>query len=133
MTKDIEKSKKFWLLAAEDNFETAKILFEAHRYNFSIFMCQQAVEALLKAVYIIKKKDRPEYIHKLPKLLDLINIDVPNSIDKKILRLDAHYIKARYKEDRFNSKIYNKENAKLILKDTEDIFEWFTKNLKLKT
>ena len=133
MTKDIEKSKKFWLLAAEDNFETAKILFEAHRYNFSIFICQQAVEALLKAVYIIKKKDRPEYIHKLPKLLDLINIDVPNSIDKKILRLDAHYIKARYKEDRFNSKIYNKENAKLILKDTEDIFEWFTKNLKLKT
>ena len=133
MTKDIEKSKKFWLLAAEDNFETAKILFEAHRYNFSIFMCQQAVEALLKAVYIIKKKDRPEYIHKLPKLLDLINIDVPNSIDKKILRLDAHYIKARYKEDRFNSKIYNRENAQLILKDTEDIFEWFTKNLKLKT
>ena len=132
MTKDIEKSKKFWLLAAEDNFETAKILFEAHRYSFSIFMCQQAVEALLKAVYIIKKKDRPEYIHKLPKLLDLINIDVPNSIDKKILRLDAHYIKARYKEDRFNSKIYNKENAQLILKDTEDIFEWFTKNLKLK-
>ena len=132
MTKDIEKSKKFWLLAAKDNFETAKILFEAHRYNFSIFMCQQAVEALLKAVYIIKKKDRPEYIHKLPKLLDLINIDVPNSIDKKILRLDAHYIKARYKEDRFNSKIYNKENAQLILKDTEDIFEWFTKNLKLK-
>src|SRR3972149_4069155 len=119
MTKDIEKSKKFWLLAAKDNFETAKILFEAHRYNFSIFMCQQAVEALLKAVYIIKKKDRPEYIHKLPKLLDLINIDVPNSIDKKILRLDAHYIKARYKEDRFNSKIYNKENAKLILNDTE--------------
>ena len=132
MTKDIEKSKKFWLLAAKDNFETAKILFEAHRYSFSIFMCQQAVEALLKAVYIIKKKDRPEYIHKLPKLLDLINIDVPNSIDKKILRLDAHYIKARYKEDRFNSKIYNKENAQLILKDTEDIFEWFTKNLKLK-
>jgi HEPN domain-containing protein len=132
MTKDIEKSKKFWLLAAKDNFETAKILFEAHRYNFFIFMCQQAVEALLKAVYIIKKKDRPEYIHKLPKLLDLINIDVPNSIDKKILRLDAHYIKARYKEDRFNSQIYNKENAQLILKDTEDVFEWFTKNLKLK-
>ena len=133
MNKDVNKAIKFWLLAGKDNFETARVLFEAKRYSFSMFMCQQAVEALLKSVYIIKKKDRPEYIHKLPKLLDLISIEVPNSIDKKILRLDAHYIKARYKEDRFNSKIYNRENAQLILKDTEDIFEWFTKNLKLKT
>jgi len=132
MTKNIKKTEKFWLLSAKDNFGTAKDLFNANRYNFSIFMCQQAVEALLKAVYIIKKKDRPEFIHKLPKLLDLINIDVPDSIDKKILKLDAHYIKARYKEDRFNSKIYNKENTQSILKDTEEIFQWFMKNLKLK-
>lgn len=44
-------------------------------------MCQQTVEALLKAVFIIKKKERPNYIHKLPKLLEITGIKVPTSID----------------------------------------------------
>ena len=96
-----------------------------------MFMCQQAVEALLKAVFIIHKNERPEYIHKLPRLVELTGIKVPKSVDEKILKIDAHYIKARYKEDRFNEKIYNKRNAASLLKDTEDVIRWYTKKLKL--
>lgn len=132
MTKDINKAVKFWLLSSRDNFETADAMLKAGRYNFAMFMCQQAVEALLKAVFIIQKNERPEYIHKLPKLVEMTGIEIPKSIDEKILKIDAHYIKARYKEDRFNAKIYNKRNAVSLVKDTKDVLKWFIKKLKLK-
>lgn len=132
MTKDVDKAVKFWLMSSKDNFETAAAMLKSKRYNFTMFMCRQAVEALLKAVFIMQRNERPEYIHKLPKLVELIGINIPKSIDEKILKIDAHYIKARYKEDRFNAKIYNKKNASMLLKDTEDIIVWFTKKLKLK-
>src|SRR4030067_1578377 len=131
MTKDVDEALGFWLLSSKENFETAKAMLKAGRYNFTMFMCQQAVEALLKAVFIIQKNERPEYIHKLPKLVEMIGIKIPKTIDKKILKIDAHYIKARYKEDRFNTKIYNKQNATALLKDTEDVIKWLAKKMKL--
>ncbi|MBI3600731.1 MAG: HEPN domain-containing protein [Nitrospinae bacterium] len=61
----------------------------------------------------------------------MTGIEIPKTIDKKILKIDAHYIKSRYKEDRFNAKIYNKRNAAALLKDTEDVIKWLTKKMKL--
>lgn len=132
MTKDSNKAISFWLMSSTDNLETARAMLKAGRSNFAMFMCQQAVEALLKAVYITQKNDRPEYIHKLPRLVEVTGIILPKAIDRKILKIDAHYIKARYKEDRFNVKIYNERNATQLLKDAEDVIVWFTKKLNLK-
>ncbi|MEK6545132.1 MAG: HEPN domain-containing protein [Nitrospinota bacterium] len=131
MTKNTDKAVNFWLLSSKDNFTTATAMLKAGRYNFAMFMCQQAVEAILKAVFIIQRNERPEYIHKLPRLVEMTDIKIPKTIDKKILKIDAHYIKARYKEDRFNTKIYNKRNATALLKDTEDVIKWLTKKMKL--
>ncbi|MEK6791021.1 MAG: HEPN domain-containing protein [Deltaproteobacteria bacterium] len=132
MTKDTDKAVSFWLMSSKDNLETAHAMLKAGRYNFAMFMCQQSVEALLKAVFIIQKNDRPEYIHKLSRLVELTGFEVPQTIDRKVLKIDAHYIKARYKEDRFNKKIYNRRNAAQLLKDAQDVIVWFTKKLKLK-
>ena len=80
MTKDVNKAVKFWLMSSKDNLETASVMLKAGRYNFAMFMCQQAVEALLKAVFIIQKNERPEYIHKLPNLVEMTGIKIPKSI-----------------------------------------------------
>lgn len=127
-----QRAIKFWISSAKDNFDIAEDMLHTGRYSFCMFMCQQAVEALLKAIHIIKTGERPIYIHKLPRLLDLTGLKIPNSVDAKILKIDAHYIKARYKEERFNPKIYNKQNASNLVKDTKDVIAWFSKNLKLK-
>lgn len=123
---------RFWLDCTKDNFIAAKAMFKAGRWSLCMFMCQQTIETLLKAVYILNKQERPKYLHKLSKLLDLTEVKVPKIIDEMILSIDAHYIKARYKEDRFNSRVYNKVSAQRIIKDTEEVILWFTKNLKLK-
>jgi len=131
MTKNTNKAVNFWLMSSKDNFKTAEAMLKTGRYNFAMFMCQQTVEAILKAVFIIQKNERPEYIHKLPKLVELTGVKIPKTIDKKILKIDAHYIKARYKEDRFNTKIYNRRSATALLKDTETVIKWFTKKMRL--
>lgn len=131
MTKNPDKAVTFWLMSSKDNLETAAAMLKTGRYSFAMFMCQQSVEAFLKAIFVIQKDERPEFIHKLPKLVGLIGIAIPKALDNKILKIDAHYIKARYKEDRFNKKIYNRRNAAQLLKDTEDVISWYTKKLKL--
>lgn len=108
---EVEKQAKFWLDSAKDNFETAEAMLSSKRYNFAMFMCQQTIEAVLKCAFIKLKSERPEYIHKLPRLLSVLGLDAPLWLEKIILRVDAHYIKARYFEDRFDSSIYNRENA----------------------
>lgn len=96
-----------------------------------MFMCQQAAETLLKAVVIIQTKKRPPYIHELGIILRAAGIKAPRKIINTLKELDKHYIKTRYKEDRFNPKIYNKKYASYILEKTKELLKWFTKEMNL--
>lgn len=131
MTKNTDKAIKFWLDSARDNFETAQIMLKAARWNFAMFMCQQTIEALLKAVVIIQTKERPPYLHQLGILLKTTGLDVPQRIWKKVERIEQYYIKTRYKPDRFDPRIYNKKSASFLLEKTKEVIEWFTEKMRL--
>lgn len=122
----------FWLKSAKENFVTAKAMHKTGRWSFVFFMCQQTVEALLKAVYVKKKKEQHPFTHNLKLLLEKLEVAVPEDIEETILNLSAHYIAARYKTERFNSTIYNKQTATEILNNTEKVILWFLKEFKLK-
>lgn len=129
---EVTRFADFWHKSALDNFETAKATLRSKRYNFSMFMCHQTIEAILKCAFVKIKKDRPPYIHKLPSLLASTDIKVPAWIDLTILEVDAHYIKARYFEDRFDHNIYNSKNASKLVKDTDKVLKWFAIELRSK-
>lgn len=122
----------FWVKSAKDNLKTADAMLGSKRWNFAMFMCQQTLEALLKAIYIKTTGERPPHIHKLPQLINLCGIDLPKDIDFNVLEIDAHYIKARYFSDRFNPEIYNKKNATRLYKNTHEAFKWLAKTAGLK-
>jgi len=128
---EIKAQIQFWYKSAMDNIQTAEALLKSKRYNFSMFMCQQTVEAVLKCIFVKLKGDRPPYLHRLPRLLVLTGIKVPSWIDKIILRVDAHYIKARYFGDRFDHRIYNRKNASELMGSTKKVLTWFIKKLEL--
>lgn len=129
---DLASQIKFWFDSAADNMKTAESLLRSKRYNFSMFMCQQTIEAILKCLFIKLKNDRPPYIHKLPRLLVMSDIDVPDWADEIILNVDAHYIKARYFSDRFDHTIYNHKNASILINETRRVVKWLTKEFELK-
>ncbi|OGQ49143.1 MAG: hypothetical protein A3I09_01960 [Deltaproteobacteria bacterium RIFCSPLOWO2_02_FULL_47_10] len=129
---EIKKYAIFWHDSAIDNMKTAESLLHSKRYNFAMFMCQQTLEAILKCVFLKLKAERPPFIHKLPRLLTMSGLKVPLWLDKIILRVDAHYIKARYFNDRFDLQIYNRKNASELIEHTRKVLQWFVKELKLK-
>jgi HEPN domain-containing protein len=127
----LKKAIDFWIKAAQDNFQTATAMLKTGHYCFAMFMCQQSLEALLKAIVIMRSKERPPYLHQLGALLKATGLKVPCKILEVLIEADQHYIKTRYKEDRFNSMIYNKNTASLLIKKTEEAMKWFIKKVKL--
>lgn len=128
----MKKAINFWLKSAKENFETAKAMYKTKRWSFVFFMCQQTIEALLKAVYVIKKKENPPFIHSLPQLAVKTNLNVPEDVAKFFAMLSRHYIESRYMEERFDKNIFNKENATKIIQDTDKAIKWLTQEMKLK-
>lgn len=130
MTKN--EAVTFWLRSAKENLATAKAMLVSKRWNFAMFMCQQTIEALLKAIYVHKKHERPPYIHRLPQLADLAEVDLPDDIDRKMLEIDAHYLKARYFTDRFDRGIYNRKRAAELFQHAQEVYRWLMKDAGLK-
>ena len=130
--KGMDKAIDFWLRAAQDNFQIAEIMFKTGRYSFSMFMCQQSLEALLKAVIIARTHARPPYLHELGLLIKPTGLKAPPKILKVLKEADQHYIKTRYREDRFNSRIYNKNTAAKLIMMTKEATRWFIKKVNLK-
>lgn len=128
----LEESIKFWLNSSLDDFNTAKAMFVANRYNYTMFMCQQALEELLKAIIVIQTEDNPPYLHDLVILSKKIDFQIPKYIHKILENINPHYIVARYKPQRFDPQVYNRTAAKRTIKLTEETIKWFTKKLNLK-
>ena len=65
-----EKTIKNWLDLARYDLETASAMLARGRYLYVAFTCQQAIEKLLKALFVKTKNCTPPYTHNLLKLCD---------------------------------------------------------------
>lgn len=128
----LEQAVRFWLNSSLDDFNTAKAMFVAHRYNYTMFMCQQSLEELLKAITVFQNNEHPPYLHDLILLSKKIQLKIPKNIYNILRDINPHYIVARYKPQRFDPKIYNKIAAQKTLKATQGAIKWFIKKMGLK-
>jgi HEPN domain-containing protein len=65
------KTTVYWIDLSEYDLKVAESLLEKGHYLYMGFMCHQAVEKMLKAVYVVKFNTTPPSIHKLDKLIEL--------------------------------------------------------------
>jgi len=68
----IDKITQYWIEHSDYDFVTAKAMLKASRYLYFSFMCQQAVEKLLKAIITLRLKVTPPRIHDLSKLAAML-------------------------------------------------------------
>ena len=47
---------KVWLDQSNDDFDGAIYNFDGEKYYIAAFLCQQAVEKILKALFLLEKK-----------------------------------------------------------------------------
>jgi HEPN domain-containing protein len=121
-----------WLSLAQYDLATAEAMLQTGRFLYVGFMCQQAVEKLLKACYVKERGSTPPYTHNLLRL----TTELPGSgeIDAHRLRtlesLNSYYIESRYTEDiQELATAFTETKAEMILRDTKELFEWIKAKL----
>jgi len=126
----MRKEIKNWSDQANDDFDSAKFNFNGKKFYVAAFLCQQAVEKALKALFLYEKKGEVPQSHSLIYLAT--NTSVPKSFYSFLKELTPKFIDTRYPDASVDlpSRIYDEENTKRILDKTKDMLAWIKNQLK---
>lgn len=116
-----------WAQAQED-LETARVLFKAERYYASVFFSQQAAEKALKALYVQSKREHPK-THNLVELA--IELEAPEEVMSAAQELTPDYLVTRYVNAAAGvpAQMYNSRSAEMHLDYAKTVMEWTRKSL----
>jgi len=88
-----------WIVRAERDYQIARSNRETGYYDACVVFCQQAVEKLLKAYYLVRLKQEPRKTHKIVELAQQLGL--PYGLVDDLHDLESDYIQARYPESFF--------------------------------
>lgn len=130
---------EYWLDIAEYDLETAKANYASGRYLYVVFMCQQAVEKIVKGLHILYTGEEADRTHNISRIFNKIfnqqenrKIITDEEFDSKTEdymdlfgELLYYYIAERYPsyKEKLSSTI-SKDKAKSVLDRAEEVFEW---------
>lgn len=114
-------------------------MLSSGRYLYVVFMCQQAIEKLVKGLFVLYKGEEPPRVHNIWNVFDRIfDIDKFEKDERMVAEkyfaffdeLLAYYISERYPtyKEKLSQSI-TKEKASEVLVKTKEVFSWL-KSLK---
>jgi len=115
---------KEWLEKAKSDFSDAEYNFKGNRYSLVAFLCQQAAEKALKALYV-KKFKKLWKTHDLKLLAE--EVGAPSKIIELATELTPAYLIARYPE--FDED-YDETEIKHLMNCAKEVIDWVEKNLQ---
>jgi len=107
-------------------------MLDAGRYLYVAYMCQQAVEKLLKAIIAHHGKENMP-IHNLNRLAELADLREELTDDQVDLlaELTAYNIEARYGDYKENlSEVVDMRKAEILYAKTQELFQWLYSKIK---
>jgi HEPN domain-containing protein len=121
-----------WFSLAEYDLATAEAMLQSKRFLYVGFMCQQAVEKILKAAYVKHHALTPPYTHNLLRLVT--ELPWEGEVDDRMLKilesLNSYYIESCYTEDiQELAAVLTEERAAEILSRTRELFAWIKSKL----
>ena len=122
----MDKYVSHWLERANYDLETARAMLDAKRYLYVAYMCQQAIEKLLKAIIAQHGKENLP-IHNLNRLAELAELRRELAAEQVDLlaELTAYNIEARYGDYKESlSEVVDFQKAKTLYAQTQDLFQW---------
>ena len=122
----MDKIVEHWIERSQYDLDTAKVMFDAGRYLYVSYMCQQAIEKLLKA--IIAQHGKENYpIHNLNRLAEISEISGELSSEQFnfLAELTPYHIEARYGDYKEKlSEIIDEKKALQVYQKTLEIHKW---------
>jgi len=100
-------------------------LYEKKDYSYALFFAHLAVEKVLKAIYVSRKNEHAPYIHNLPRLAELSDIQLSDAQRNALIKITTFNLESRYPDEKrsFRSKC-TEEVTKNEITETEVIFKW---------
>jgi HEPN domain-containing protein len=112
----MDSQEKFdhWVNIANNDLEAAELLHNGGLWLIAAFHCQQAIEKIVKGLYIIYKDDNFPFKHDIKEILlkfeTYLPVTIPEHVYDFVDELSAYYIKARYASYKYELSIkMNKE------------------------
>lgn len=133
MTNAEEKDVKAWLDASRYDLVTARALQKSRRYVYVLFMCQQSLEKLLKALVTARTREFPPRIHNLLRLAELTGREFSQEEKTLLERLSLYYLQSRYPPDvQSLAKTISSAMATTHLKQTEALWKRLRRQMQRK-
>jgi HEPN domain-containing protein len=123
-----EEKFSYWLEHAQYDMDTAQAMYDTSRWFYVVFMCQQAIEKLVKGLYHFYLDKVPPRTHNIGKIAGEFEdkISVPFSGEQKLFfnRLSTFYLSDRYPDfiEHFAAQT-TEEIAKTTLAQTKEVFQ----------
>lgn len=120
---------EYWLDIAKYDLETAEAMFISKRWLYVVFMCQQAIEKLVKGLYTYYRDDNIPRVHNINSIIDKFRDGLSKPISgrhrKLFDKLTAFYLSNRYPDyiSKLGTQVKEIE-AREILIETKGAFAW---------
>ena len=126
---DNQAKYDYWLDIAQYDLIVAESMQNNKHWLYVVFMCQQAIEKLVKGLYSYYLPDAPPHLHNIraitTRMESFIPITIPSSTLDFFDTLSAYYINNRYPDylSKLSLQISSTE-AFEVMKKTKEVFTW---------
>ncbi|MDR1194047.1 MAG: HEPN domain-containing protein [Peptococcaceae bacterium] len=124
-----QEKYEYWLDAARYDLDTADAMLLSGRWLYVVFMCQQAIEKLVKGLYTLYVDDNVPHIHAISQIIRKFEDKLPEPVSDNryelFNELTAFYIGGRYTDYKKKmSETINEKEAEIYLKRAKETFSW---------
>ena len=124
-----EDKFQYWHSYAQNDIESAELMLRSGRWFYTEFMCQQAIEKLVKGLFILYIDDNVPRLHDINSILEHFKDKLPRkqNDDRTGLfdTLSQFYLRSRYPD--YSSALASfttREMAESIYQKSKEAFEW---------
>jgi HEPN domain-containing protein len=118
-----------WFKQERYDYDTAKAMFEAGRYIYTVFMCHLSIEKALEGLFAKNIQKNPPKTHDLNYLCKIMDMNLPDEFQSFVGNLNDLSVPTRYPDEIEKLvKQYNKSKTSNILKLTQRLLSWLKEN-----
>ena len=130
---NIEQHMKFWLDSAAHDLEAAESLFNASKFDWSLFLGHLVLEKALKAVYVRDNANEiPPRTHNLVKLAEATKLKIDEETKLFLDEITYFNLEVRYPD--YKSEFFKKCSSSFCeekLVRIKDFLQWIKKDILL--
>ena len=132
---DTQNKYEYWLDIAKYDLNVAESMCKSGHWLYVVFMCQQAIEKLVKGLYTVYIDDNTPRIHNIKPMVEKFEDKLSQTVTEEIYEffdtLSSYYLNNRYPDfiSKLSTQIDETEAQETLLR-TKEVFAWL---LTLKT